>query len=134
MNNALYKIVTRTYRDPQWQKSEDTEKKFFGSSTYLASRRPYMASLSAETAPTKMGTTFTECLHECLVISTSRFLECYIMPRSIKKYIHIYPSNTLARYGKCISMLCSASSTCMSINSNFPVAFSSSMTVKVNKT
>lgn len=44
-----------------------------------------MASLSAETAPTKMGTTFTECLHDCLVISMSRSLECYIMRHSIYK-------------------------------------------------
>jgi hypothetical protein len=48
-----------TYRDPQWQKSDDTEKKFLGSSTYLASKRPYIASLSGLRAPTRMGTIFT---------------------------------------------------------------------------
>lgn len=53
------------YRDPQWQKSEETEKKLLGSSTYLASKRPYAASLSALRAPTKMGTIFTGCLHFC---------------------------------------------------------------------
>lgn len=55
--------LNRTYRVPQWQKSEDTEKKLLGSSTYLASNRPYMASFSGLTAPTIIGTTFTGCLH-----------------------------------------------------------------------
>lgn len=43
-------------------------------------------------------------------------------------YEEIYPSNTLARYGKCISILCSASSMRMPIISNAPVAFRSSLT------
>lgn len=47
------------YREPQWQKSDDTEKKFFGSSIYFASRLPYMASFSALSAPTKIGTILT---------------------------------------------------------------------------
>lgn len=50
---------TLVYLDPQWQKSDDTEKKFLGSSTYLASSRPYMDSFSALMAPTKIGTTLT---------------------------------------------------------------------------
>lgn len=47
------------YLAPQWQKSDDTEKKFLGSTTYFASNFPYMASFSVLRAPTKIGTTFT---------------------------------------------------------------------------
>lgn len=54
------------YLEPQWQKSEETEKKFFGSSMYLASKWPYMASLSELKAPTSMGTTFTSYLGDKL--------------------------------------------------------------------
>lgn len=52
------------YLTPQWQKSDDTEKKFRGSSIYLASNLPYMASFSELRAPTKMGTTLTGYLKE----------------------------------------------------------------------
>lgn len=50
------------------------------------------------------------------------------MKKETYSTVQIYPWNTLARYGKCISMLCSASSTWRSISSNFPVAFNSSLT------
>lgn len=63
VTNCIEKLVDGTYRDPQWQKSEDTEKKLLGSSKYLASNRPYAASFSAFRAPTKMGTTFMGYLH-----------------------------------------------------------------------
>lgn len=49
----------KTYREPQWQKSEDTEKKLLGSSKYFPSNCPYAASFSALRAPTRMGTIFT---------------------------------------------------------------------------
>lgn len=54
--------VKYTHRDPQWQKSEDIEKKFVGSSMYFANKRPYVASVSGGQAPTMMGTIFTEVL------------------------------------------------------------------------
>lgn len=49
----------RTYRDPQWQKSDETEKKLAESSIYLANKRPYIASDSGVHAPTRIGTIFT---------------------------------------------------------------------------
>lgn len=55
----IYGKKVIAYLAPQWQKSDDTEKKFLGSSTYFASSFPYMASSSALRAPTKIGTTFT---------------------------------------------------------------------------
>lgn len=113
--------------DPQWQKSEDTEKKLLGSSTYLASIRPYMASFSALSAPTKIGTIFTGYLHKYHYTKKSQ-LQQTISTEDNTILCKYYPSNTLARYGKCISMLCSASSTSRSIISNFPVALSSSTT------
>lgn len=63
VTNYIGKLVDGTYREPQWQKSEDTEKKLLGSSKYLASNCPYAASFSAFRAPTKMGTTFMGYLH-----------------------------------------------------------------------
>jgi len=96
-----------------------------GLSTYLARICPYIASFSALTAPTKMGTIFTWYLHQYL-----NFSPCCIASKQEALYNKTYPSNTLARYGRCISMLCSASSTRISISSNFPVALSSSITGK----
>lgn len=40
VTNCIEKLVDGTYREPQWQKSEDTEKKLLGSSKYLASNCP----------------------------------------------------------------------------------------------
>jgi hypothetical protein len=50
----------QAYRWPQWQKSDDTEKKLEGSSMYLANKRPYIASVSVVQLPTRIGTIFTE--------------------------------------------------------------------------
>ena len=55
-------IATKTHRDPQWQKSEDIEKKLVGSSIYFANKRPYIASVSGVQAPTIIGTILTDVL------------------------------------------------------------------------
>ena len=48
--------------DPQWQKSDDTEKSVVGSVRYFASSLPYSASDFEESAPTRIGTRVKACL------------------------------------------------------------------------
>mmetsp|Transcript_39996 Transcript_39996/g.98971 ORF Transcript_39996/g.98971 Transcript_39996/m.98971 type:complete len:202 (+) Transcript_39996:444-1049(+) len=89
-------------RLPQWQKSEEITNKFAGSSRYFASSAPYTASACGVSAPTRMGTSGGSAAPRCW--------------------------NALTMYGRCISRLCSFSSTSMSIPMNSPVACSSAYT------
>ncbi len=59
----------QAYRWPQWQKSDDTEKKLEGLSMYLANKRPYIPSASVVQLPTRIGTIFTEHLQNNQPIS-----------------------------------------------------------------
>lgn len=133
-----YCRAAKAHREPQWQKSEDIEKKLFGSSIYFANKRPYVASVSGGQAPIIMGTIFTLVLQvhpqkKISNVSPNAFHKA-IETKSIKSSHHVtcanwhftYPWKTFARKGKCISMLCSASSTLMDISSNLPLARSSS--------
>jgi len=45
-SRGIYLKQPKTHRDPQWQKSDDIEKKLVGSSMYFANIRPYVASVS----------------------------------------------------------------------------------------